>query len=644
LKFLKKEKDVIAENPNTEDELTYVSEARSSQINAEGGTRQESEEYWDDEYLGFIGRQWDTSIAPRSRRDKTIRPNAVNNFILPTVMNIVDGLTTSTPESEISGREDEDDMIAETLKDVIPFVLDRNNFHDEWKEIVLNGISYGPFVAAVLWDPNFIGGSGPNRWVGEIRVIAQDIEEIYFDPAIKNLEKRMQECEFIHRKYPKKLAYIKEVWEENGKYVTDEFSETVQGDTTDLGAEPNQANILEKWHKGTPRFMPDYWKKRFLEKAEEAKEAKRPYKEKEYRDKAKGTLKGVHCSYQANGVFLEYIPYIFDDGLYPFVYRVLYKDKRNPHGFGEIRNILNPQVLYNKLDEIEMEAACVEGLGGGWYRKGSISKVQHDEYMQNGFKAGYWQEVNDPSGMTERQATQTPQSLLMMKDNKKKTIDTTSQNTQILQGISPGANVPNASIKDLGARADVRAKGKTEILEGFLTETVKLIVNRIPQFYTDEREYRIRGDKNGAIQKLIYKGMKEIVAIEDPRQRLPKMIEMIEMIATMDPKAAAKYGKIKNTDLMRENERDEGTEDYIPDMDIVVRITDERPSSRNYFEQLAMALYGKAMGPNALWTTIIEGKLPSKEEILSELAEMQKQAAAGQEMEVKKKDINNATI
>ena len=644
MKFLKKEKDVIAENPNTEDELTYVSEARSSQINAEGGTRQESEEYWDDEYLGFIGRQWDTSIAPRSRRDKTIRPNAVNNFILPTVMNIVDGLTTSTPESEISGREDEDDMIAETLKDVIPFVLDRNNFHDEWKEIVLNGISYGPFVAAVLWDPNFIGGSGPNRWVGEIRVIAQDIEEIYFDPAIKNLEKRMQECEFIHRKYPKKLAYIKEVWEENGKYVTDEFSETVQGDTTDLGAEPNQANILEKWHKGTPRFMPDYWKKRFLEKAEEAKEAKRPYKEKEYRDKAKGTLKGVHCSYQANGVFLEYIPYIFDDGLYPFVYRVLYKDKRNPHGFGEIRNILNPQVLYNKLDEIEMEAACVEGLGGGWYRKGSMSKVQHDEYMQNGFKAGYWQEVNDPSGMTERQATQTPQSLLMMKDNKKKTIDTTSQNTQILQGISPGANVPNASIKDLGARADVRAKGKTEILEGFLTETVKLIVNRIPQFYTDEREYRIRGDKNGAIQKLIYKGMKEIVAIEDPRQRLPKMIEMIEMIATMDPKAAAKYGKIKNTDLMRENERDEGTEDYIPDMDIVVRITDERPSSRNYFEQLAMALYGKAMGPNALWTTIIEGKLPSKEEILSELAEMQKQAAAGQEMEVKKKDINNATI
>lgn len=644
MKFLKKEKDVIAENPNTEDELTYVSEARSSQINAEGGTRQESEENWDDEYLGFIGRQWDTSIAPRSRRDKTIRPNAVNNFILPTVMNIVDGLTTSTPESEISGREDEDDMIAETLKDVIPFVLDRNNFHDEWKEIVLNGISYGPFVAAVLWDPNFIGGSGPNRWVGEIRVIAQDIEEIYFDPAIKNLEKRMQECEFIHRKYPKKLAYIKEVWEENGKYVTDEFSETVQGDTTDLGAEPNQANILEKWHKGTPRFMPDYWKKRFLEKAEEAKEAKRPYKEKEYRDKAKGTLKGVHCSYQANGVFLEYIPYIFDDGLYPFVYRVLYKDKRNPHGFGEIRNILNPQVLYNKLDEIEMEAACVEGLGGGWYRKGSISKVQHDEYMQNGFKAGYWQEVNDPSGMTERQATQTPQSLLMMKDNKKKTIDTTSQNTQILQGISPGANVPNASIKDLGARADVRAKGKTEILEGFLTETVKLIVNRIAQFYTDEREYRIRGDKNGAIQKLIYKGMKEIVAIEDPRQRLPKMIEMIEMIATMDPKAAAKYGKIKNTDLMRENERDEGTEDYIPDMDIVVRITDERPSSRNYFEQLAMALYGKAMGPNALWTTIIEGKLPSKEEILSELAEMQKQAAAGQEMEVKKKDINNATI
>ena len=91
---------------------------------------------------------------------------------------------------------------------------------------------------------------------------------------------------------------------------------------------------------------------------------------------ANGILKGVHCAYKAGNVLLDYVPYIYDDGLYPFVYKVLYTDEQQPWGMGEIRNVVKPQILYNKADEIELGAMLGQGLGGYLYNKGAISATQ----------------------------------------------------------------------------------------------------------------------------------------------------------------------------------------------------------------------------------------------------------------------------
>jgi hypothetical protein len=156
-----------------------------------------------------------------------------------------------------------------------------------------------------------------------------------------------------------------------------------------------------------------------------------------------------------------------------------------------------------------------------------------------------------------------------------------------------------------------------------MTSFVKLMISRIAQFYTDEREYRIRGNKSNAIQKLIYEGIKELVAL-DPKMQLQGMISLIETIKNMNPETADKYGKFKNEELMREWDREDGKKErYIPDFDVKVKIMDERPTSRQYYEQIAMQLYGRALGPKAFWSTIMDGKFPSIDEILQELQQMQ---------------------
>jgi len=619
-------KDEIKENPNTDAEKKFALTIDDWQTNAEGGKRADIEDKWYDEYLAFKGDQWDTSIAPRSSESKSYRPNSVNNYILPTIKNIHDSLTTSMPEGVFEGREGQDDETADKLNDLVPFILDKNKYRKQWKDTVLQGLKYGPFIGAVLWDSQWMGGSGPHRWVGDIRILNQKKDEIFFDPAIIDLEERLQECSYINRKFRKKLSYIIDRWDETGKAVTEDCAIS-KNETVNEGLDPEQAYVIECWHKGVPRFVPKYWKERFLEKAEKNRAKGLTYKAEEYEDKAKGTFKGVHVAYKAGNILLEYIPYVYDDGLYPFVYKVLYADEFNPYGFGEIRNILNPQILLNRADEIQIEAMDCEGLGGYFYDKGSISEAQKREYIKNAHRGGVMQEVNNAGGMKKREGTQTPQSLLLFLDKKKTVIDTVSQNTAIAQGVSPGANVPYSSIAELGARSDVRNKGKIEILEDFLDEMFQLVINRIAQFYDDEREYRIRGNKSSAIKTLVYDAIEQITKMQDQQQQLEAMAQIVSTIQTMQTDETMKFGTFQNSEMVREHTRKEGKEEYIPEFDIKVKVVDERPTSRKYYEQLAMSLFGKGMGPKAFWKTIEDGKLPPVDEILQELQEMQTQQA-----------------
>jgi hypothetical protein len=644
----RKEKKVELDNinPNTEDEQAYVSQVILDKSNSETGFRQDIKTNWSDEYLALKGDQWDTSIAPRDSHLKSKRPNIVLNVCLPTIMNIVDALTASTPQADVTGREKSDKEVALKLSDIIAFVFDRNVFDKQWRDIVMQGVQYGPFIGYVPWDGDFMGGAGPNRWIGEIRTLCQKKDEIYFDPAIRDLEENLQDCRFIHQRYPKNLDYIKDKWD-NGKYVTAEQLDDYETEVS--GADYQRATIIRSWHRGVPKFISEKDKESYEKKAKEATDE---YAKQMYEDMAAGTLKGVHCAYTAGNVFLEYTPYVYEDGLYPFAYAVLYQDEKNPYGYGEMRNILNPQIAYNKCAEIEMAAAAVEGLGGGYYDKGTISKPQMDEINENSHVAGAWHEVNSKAGMQKKEGTQTPQSLVLFKDFLKTNIDTISQNTAIMQGVSPGANVPYSSVKELGSRADVRNKGKMNILERFMTQFMRLMINRIAQFYTDEREYRIRGDKSMAIKTLIYDGLRQLLELGDDekakQEQLAGLIQLFETIKNMDPNATDSFGKFSNQQMkhvwVRDTENGQKKEEvYIAEFDVKVKITDERPTSRSYYEQLALKMFEVgAIGPKAFWETIYNGQLPPPDEITQELKEIQ--SAKAQEALAQKTASSNPVM
>jgi hypothetical protein len=578
-------------NPNTPAEAKFLHEIIANQENAESvrGTdyddadntiiRSGIEQVWEDEYKILIGDQWDTSFAYRSKEAKKRRPNSTNNFVFPAVMNIVDNITINTPDVIIEGREDDDKEVADKLTYISRYndSIHRNNFKRIWKKMVLQFIAYGPVIGGVLWDNDWLGGTGPNRWVGDVRLINIDRRHIFFDPAVIELEERLQECAFIHRKYRKKISWIKEKWPEKGQHVSEEVNEM---ELQDEGMDPKQVWLIEAWNRGRPKFISEERKKEFLAKAQEAESIGDYYKAQDYKDMAAGKLIGVHCAYVANNVFLEYIPYVYEDGLYPFVYKTLYYDENTQYGFGEIKNIKLPQVMHNKPDEIEIEAMSREGIGGMYYGKGGINARQKEEILKNNGKGGVWLEVDDINKLKEREGAKVPQSVRDYKEHKQRMIETISQNTPIQQGMSPGANVPYRAIAELGARTDVRTKAKVEILQDFLIELNKLRINRFIQFYTEDRYYRLKGDDGQIIE-----------------------------------------GTFNNQMMFRQWEREDGKQEtFTPEFDIDVKIMDEKPQDRSYYTNTAFELLGVGgMTIEHLWYTLDEGKFPPKEQILEDL-------------------------
>jgi hypothetical protein len=624
---------------NTQEENDLLIKIDTAQQYAEGGVRPGIEVHWEDEYKikQGGGQQWDTTKGLRTAKGKKRNFNSEDNFVLPMIRNMLAPFSVA-PTMEISGAEAKDDEAGGVLNDLVPNIMYRNKFPEKWNKGVEQFVSYGPIIGCVEYDQHWIGGTGPDKWVGEIKVGFVKKDEFYPDPAILDLEERLQECSHINIKKRKKIDWYKETWPEKGQYVTEDTEKIPEG-KEDEGQDPKQATLIEHFHKGTPYFISDEWKQKFLERAKEAEEeSKFPYYAKDLRDMATGTLKGVHCAYKANTILLDYIPYIYDDGLYPFVYRVLYADEKQPYGMGEIRNVVIPQILHNKADEIELGAMLGQGLGGALYNKGALTPAQKEELMDNLAKANAWHEVQDINGIHEKKAVQVPPNTVTYKNGKKDVIDLITGNTAIVQGLSIGANVPYKTVAELGARADANTRRKAKILEGFMIEFVQLIINRIAQFYTEDRKYRILGDNQAKqIQAKAYKVLQEIATMPQgtpPEQQLQAMIDLLMYIKTQKEKP--KSAVFKRNMLVKTFARETGAdgtpklEEFIPEFDIKVKIAEDKPTDRNYYVTLATELLGTALGIKAFWKTIDEGKFPSTEEILAELDEMRKAQAEAQ--------------
>ena len=92
-----------------------------------------------------------------------------------------------------------------------------------------------------------------------------------------------------------------------------------------------------------------------------------------------------------------------------------------------------------------------------------------------------------------------------------------------------------------------------------------------------------------------------------PEAQMQALVNLLMFIKTQKDKP--NKGVFKRSMLVRTWERETTTdengnivvkkEEFVPELDISVKVLDERPTDPNYYTDMAMALLGKAMGIRA---------------------------------------------
>jgi len=556
---------------------------------------------WSDNNKAFRGDHWNMSISYRSPATMKRRPNSVDNYVFGLITYKKIMLSGTTPEPVITFIEEnkekvksmetqdvENDEQGETydkskkLTKLVEDVMYKNNFPLVWENIVFQALSHGQFIGMCLWDNDKNGGSGKDRYLGDISTPLVDNRDFFPDPAITNLEMHLQECDFIIVRLRKKLSYFKKRFKDKANLVMASESNGEVSDERYEGMDSNLANLYMHFHKGEPKEVTKKYKDIWKEKMELSDN----YFEKErYQQMIDGTLDGVHLAMSSDGVLLDYIPYVYDDGLYPIAYAVVHIDSDSQWGFGEIEQIKIPQVNHNKADEIQLEAMSKQGLGGFFYNKGSVSIKQLGNILKNMWKGGQALEVNDITGIRDRTGASVPNSVIEYKDSKESAIGNIGGYIGVQRG-EVKSGTPFASVQALGMRADVRTDGISSKAEVFMKQLTHLIVNRCMQFYDDDRKFRVK-DKEGIYYETFNKG-----------------------------------------EFMQEWERE--TEDgntekerYLPEYDIKVVILDEKPNNREYNINLAFKLAEMGIMDTKTVLEVIEsGVFPKVDKILSRIDKM----------------------
>lgn len=547
------------------------------------------EQTWEDEYKIYKGGglQWTTNFAYRSKRARRIRPNSEDNFIFNMVEIQVANITANTPQVSFKGKKEYADRVKK-IENMSRMNDKRNKFEMQWENWVREFISYGPLIVEVCWDEGWMGGSGPDRWIGDVRLNWISKKDFFPDPAIVDIEgDKINDCASIAIRYRVKKLFAQKRFPKFAKYFTADSNTDDQRE----GSDPEMLDLFKYYHLGFPEYMPEERVKELRERAAKQESEGDYYKAQELYDMANGDIEGVHLAWYANGAVVEYIPYVYDTNSYPVRFTTRYVDEECAWGWGEIRNTKIPQVNHNKADEIEIEAFAKQGLGGGRYQKGAINDTQMDRMLETSGKGGMWHEVDNINLIKENSGVSVPASITNYKEHKERMIQTISSITPIQQGMNPGANVPLGVVRELGARTDVRIKKASGKLEHFLKEINMLRIPLFAQFYTEERAYRFE-DSAGQVQEGTFRG-DEIFDVWDREQ-----------VSIQDPLSG-------QTMMVPRQEK------FIPEFDLDCTVLSTKPDDRSYYTQLAFQLYGmQLLTAEHLYYTLDEGQLPPTEDIL----------------------------
>ena len=545
-------------------------------------------------YKLYKGDHWDLlgpdGVVLRNPVEKKNRPNVVENISQA----MVEGLIAEFGQDiEIVDypMEQHDQETAKLMTNLKKYIMYKNKFQDEYTKWLRWFFTYGTGIWHPHWDPNWSGGKGPNRWVGDVRLKALHPAMLFPDARCKDDINEGYRC---HKALWRPLEYIRESYPEHGHLVGEEslsdFDLEVSrdidedGERHSVGDKQGQALLIETWYRGRPMILKDG-------------------------EKDEGT--GLHVIWWAGEgqeIYLHHENYVYYDPdttpRFPFIVRQCYPREGSPWGFGELYYLRNPQIVQNKSVEIVLEGHMQQAVGQTFYQPQGMSKAQLDFLEANGQIPGAWFPVNDVTAIKREYGRGVPASLLSDVERRVRSMESIVGRHDISQGRTPGSVTAFRALNLLASRAASRLRTKEVAIRTALEDSGNEMNRLIAEFYNERRAFRIlgSGQQDPAVYGVFQPEKIRNVWIPEPfNETLPA--------EGWEPEEGMQEG--------------EDYEVYCPEYDCKCFITQAMPTDRMFYMELVKELYAmQLVPPDVLWHVMDQGRFPPWEQVAQAMEQL----------------------
>ncbi len=502
--------------------------------------RVRSERRWVDAQNFWLSKQWDGiksfGILGRSAEDKRLHANPVDNYVKAFTEGVVGDVTDRPVDIQVKPRGSEDEEIARKQNAILQYLWYVNRGDRKLEFAVRRAVLYGPLIAKVYWDPSW-NGPPDNPFSGDVRIISVLPTNLFIDPRIKAVEEGViQEAEFVIYGVRRSLSYIRDRYPEAGHrvsadtyaaYVTalthDEESDYLVDDATVL--------LIEYWYRGEP-MAPEF-----------------PRGDEPPPEPRKGW---VHKAVIAGGVLLEHRTYVYP--WFPFVLEWMYPSDESIYGYGDAYDMLLPQLVINKLNELSIEGAAIQTYGNWVTDEGNIrNKTMFQKYAGMGNSV---LSVGDVNRIQRMLGGNVPQSLFVHYRQQLQAMETICGRHDVVQGRTPRNIQAASAIALLLQQAGGRVRQRSRAVASFVEQICRMALDLVAMHYTEERKIRVAGPEG--------------TASWIPFSRR----DIMKTVVSTNPLTGEQY-----------------TEEFVPEMDIIVTAGTETPTSKAYYSELAMKLY-----------------------------------------------------
>ena len=357
------------------------------------------------------------------------------------------------PEANVLPRESADEETAKLISEVLPCVLEINDFEEIYDAGWWDKLVKGTAVYAATWDAQM------NNGLGEISIKRVDILNCYWDPNCQNIQDG-KNCFFVT------LMDVDDLREQYGDEIADTVASVPMITPGMYSYETVHDNV------GRVAVIDWYYKKDGLLQYAKYVEDELLYASEDderYRDTG-----------------------YYDHQLYPFIFDGLYPMEGSPAGLSHVDLCRDAQDYIDRMDSIILDSALINGRPKYFYNaQGGVSE---DEVLDpekplvrvNG--AGAINESILPFGKSELNPLYV--NVLNSKINE---LRETSGSTEAAQGGAPASVTAYSAIAALQ-----EASGKTSrslVRSGYrrFKDLCYMIIELMRQFYDTPRVYRITG-------------------------------------------------------------------------------------------------------------------------------------------------------